>query len=130
MAKAPLERSRMYFLLAWMHAVVQERLRYVPVGWSKKYEFGDPDLRSAIDTIDIWIENVAGGRYEAHTQTRPLTWQYEHCSRENPLDCAAGADGAKHLWRPHRQRDRPTLAGLLCPVLLRRESVRTRVYEQ
>ena len=62
MSKAPHERSRIYFLLAWMHAVVQERLRYVPQGWSKKYEFGDADLRSAMDTIDIWIDTLAQGR--------------------------------------------------------------------
>jgi dynein heavy chain 1 len=62
MSKNPAERSRMYFLLAWMHAVVQERLRYVPVGWSKKYEFGEPDLRSAIETIDTWVDDVAGGK--------------------------------------------------------------------
>ena len=33
--KAPAERARLYFLLAWFHAVVQERLRYAPLGWSK-----------------------------------------------------------------------------------------------
>lgn len=33
--KAPKERARLYFLLAWFHAVVQERLRYAPLGWSK-----------------------------------------------------------------------------------------------
>ena len=30
--KAPNERTRLYFLLAWFHAVVQERLRYCPLG--------------------------------------------------------------------------------------------------
>lgn len=28
--------SRLYVLLAWLQAVVQERLRYVPLGWSKR----------------------------------------------------------------------------------------------
>lgn len=32
MMKAPNERTRLYFLLAWFHAVVQERLRYCPLG--------------------------------------------------------------------------------------------------
>lgn len=35
MDRAPVERSRLYFLLAWFHVVVQERLRYIPLGWSK-----------------------------------------------------------------------------------------------
>jgi len=35
--KPPSERARLYFLLAWLHAVIQERLHYAPLGWSKKY---------------------------------------------------------------------------------------------
>lgn len=58
-SKAPGERARLYFLLAWFHAVVQERLRYAPLGWSKKYEFNESDLRVACDTLDTWIETVA-----------------------------------------------------------------------
>ncbi len=30
MNRAPVERSRLYFLLAWLHAIAQERLRYAP----------------------------------------------------------------------------------------------------
>ncbi|XP_034246592.1 dynein heavy chain, cytoplasmic-like isoform X2 [Thrips palmi] len=56
--KAPL----LYFLLAWFHAIVQERLRYVPLGWAKYYEFNESDLRVACDTLDTWIEATAMGR--------------------------------------------------------------------
>lgn len=62
MNKAPNERARLYFLLAWLHAITQERLRYVPLGWSKSYEFNESDLRCALDTIDVWIDTVAMGR--------------------------------------------------------------------
>ncbi len=62
MSKEPVERGRIYLLLAWLHAVVQERLRYAPLGWSKKYEFGEADLRSAVETIDQWIDEEAKGR--------------------------------------------------------------------
>ena len=34
MMKAPNERARLYLLLAWFHAIVQERLRYCPLGKS------------------------------------------------------------------------------------------------
>ncbi|KAM9294157.1 cytoplasmic dynein 1 heavy chain 1 [Gastrophryne carolinensis] len=60
--KAPNERARLYFLLAWFHAIIQERLRYAPLGWSKKYEFGESDLRSACDTVDTWLDETAKGR--------------------------------------------------------------------
>merc|ERR1712242_218437 len=62
MMKPPNERARMYFLLAWFHAIVQERLRYSPLGWSKNYEFTESDLRVACDTLDTWIETTAMGR--------------------------------------------------------------------
>ena len=54
----------MYFLLAWFHAIVQERLRYSPLGWSKRYEFSESDLRVACDTLDTWLESVSQVRYE------------------------------------------------------------------
>lgn len=55
----PAERARLYFLLAWFHAVVQERLHYSPLGWAKKYEFNESDLRMACDTLDTWLDMVA-----------------------------------------------------------------------
>lgn len=62
MMKQPSERARLYFLLAWFHAIIQERLRYVPLGWAKKYEFNESDLRVACDTLDTWIDATAMGR--------------------------------------------------------------------
>ena len=40
---APNERARLHFLLAWLHAVILERLRYTPIGWTKTYEFNEAD---------------------------------------------------------------------------------------
>lgn len=62
MMKPPNERARLYFLLAWFHAIVQERLRYSPLGWAKYYEFNESDLRVACDTLDTWIDSTAMGR--------------------------------------------------------------------
>lgn len=58
----------MYFLLAWFHAIIQERLRYAPLGWSKKYEFGESDLRSACDTVDTWLDDTAKASRLCHTK--------------------------------------------------------------
>ncbi len=62
MMRAPNERARLYFLLAWFHAIVQERLRYSPLGWSKLYEFNESDLRVACDMLDTWIDATSMGR--------------------------------------------------------------------
>ena len=53
--KIPKERCKLHFLLAWFHAVIGERLRYVPIGWSKFYEFNESDQRCALEAIDEWI---------------------------------------------------------------------------
>ncbi|KNE70419.1 hypothetical protein AMAG_14553, partial [Allomyces macrogynus ATCC 38327] len=50
--KGPSEKARLYFLVSWLHAVLQERLRYVPLGWSKTYEFNDADMECALFTLD------------------------------------------------------------------------------
>lgn len=61
-AKTPAERSRLYFLVCWFHALVQERLRYQPLGWANSYEFSDSDLRVACDTLDSALDSVAQNR--------------------------------------------------------------------
>ena len=48
-SKAPVEKARVYLLLCFLHAVVQERLRYAPsLGWKGFWEFNDSDVRLSI----------------------------------------------------------------------------------
>ncbi|KAF8634008.1 hypothetical protein AX15_001182 [Amanita polypyramis BW_CC] len=72
LSHGPAEKVRLYFLLAWFHAVVQERLRYVPLGWTKTYDFNDSDLASAFGTIDNWLSHVAKGR--ANVDPANIPW--------------------------------------------------------
>lgn len=45
--KQPVEKARVYLLLSFLHAVVQERLRYAPsLGWKGFWEFNDSDVSS------------------------------------------------------------------------------------
>ncbi|KAI9204677.1 dynein heavy chain [Polychytrium aggregatum] len=62
LTKGPVERTRLYFVLAWLHAVVQERLRYAPLGWTKVYEFNDSEHDMALLIIDNWLEATSQGR--------------------------------------------------------------------
>lgn len=44
-SKSPVERTRLYLLIAFLHAVIQERLRYAPnLGWKGFWEFNDSDV--------------------------------------------------------------------------------------
>eukprot|EP00727_Mastigamoeba_balamuthi_P010917 m51a1_g6448 putative cytoplasmic dynein 1 heavy chain 1 (4576) ;mRNA; r:416422-430644 len=72
MERPPHERRRLYFLVAWFHAVTIERLRYHPRGWTKTYEFGESDLRGALDTVDCWVDQCACGA--DHVPPERLPW--------------------------------------------------------
>lgn len=61
-ATGPTELARLLFLMAWFHAIVQERSRYHPLGWSQSYDFNNADLFAATRTIECWVEKVARGR--------------------------------------------------------------------
>lgn len=73
MAREPAERGRVHLLLCWLHAVVVERLRYAPLGWSKRYEFGESDFKTAHDTVDTWIDLTAQGR--SHIDPSKIPWE-------------------------------------------------------
>ncbi|KAJ7171883.1 dynein heavy chain protein 1 [Mycena crocata] len=72
LSQGPAEKIRLYFLLSWFHAVVQERLRYAPLGWSKTYDFNDSDMASAFTTIDAWLNTVSKGR--ANIDPAAIPW--------------------------------------------------------
>ena len=59
--------SKMYFILAWIHAIIQEQLHYVPLGWTKKYAFNESVLEMSCDTLDAWLYMVAQVYYVSHT---------------------------------------------------------------
>ena len=50
----PVEKTRLYLLLSFLHAVIQERLRYAPtLGWKGYWEFNDSDVScSAPGVVD------------------------------------------------------------------------------
>jgi dynein heavy chain 1, cytosolic len=59
----PVEKGRLYLLLCFLHAVLQERLRYAPtLGWKGLWEFNDSDYECCSFIIDTWIDAVAQGR--------------------------------------------------------------------
>ncbi|XP_055916348.1 cytoplasmic dynein 2 heavy chain 1 [Eupeodes corollae] len=54
--------TKLRVVLFILNSVLQERRKYIPQGWSKWYEFGDSDLRSAMEIIQ-WLEkSISSGR--------------------------------------------------------------------
>jgi len=55
-------RNRLYLILGWIHAVIQERLRYIPTGWSEPYGFTEADALHALDAIDSLVDDAMGAK--------------------------------------------------------------------
>ena len=53
--------TQLLFVLSWFHALIQERRKYIPQGWSKYYEFSFGDLKAGEMTLsDIQAESPGG----------------------------------------------------------------------
>ncbi len=82
----PVETNRIHALLAWLHAIIIERQRYIPVGWSKRYEFSETDALCALRTVNDWMINTAlkvrgGGGGKGIIS--PLSGQPQHVSPDD-----------------------------------------------
>ncbi|CAF4386700.1 unnamed protein product, partial [Adineta steineri] len=58
-SKGSVARSQTLFVLAWFHAIIQERRKYIPQGWTKFYEFSQADLRAGYEIIHRLTERAA-----------------------------------------------------------------------
>ena len=70
----PVEKARVHFLLSYLHAVVQERLRYAPrLGWKGFWEFNDADYECSAFVIQWWVDALARGR--SNIAPRSIPWE-------------------------------------------------------
>jgi dynein heavy chain 1 len=72
-SKAPVEKARVYILLSFLHAVVQERLRYAPnLGWKGFWEFNDSDVSTLCHTFYFSFLHNANPSFNS-TNALPLS---------------------------------------------------------
>lgn len=103
-------RAQALFVLAYLHAIVQERRVYVPQGWSKFYEFSNGDLKTASAIVsrvcneasengaeikwnDIWglLEMaVYGGRIDTSDDARVLVSYLKQYFNPNIIGSSGG----------------------------------------
>jgi dynein heavy chain 2, cytosolic len=69
-------KSRLLFLLASFHAVLQERRNYIPQGWTKFYEFSYGDLRAGNYVMEAAVQAAGKGA---------LDWQAIHGLMEDAI---------------------------------------------
>ncbi|XP_017783105.1 PREDICTED: cytoplasmic dynein 2 heavy chain 1 [Nicrophorus vespilloides] len=51
--------SKFFFVLACVHAILQERRNYIPQGWSKWYEFSDLDFSTMVNlSEELWQSQI------------------------------------------------------------------------
>ncbi|CRG93244.1 dynein heavy chain, putative [Plasmodium gallinaceum] len=70
-------RLRVYFIVSFLHAIILERRRYTPIGWTKKYEFSDSDLMCALNVVDSWLDKSTtkiGNNFSEHIDPSNIPW--------------------------------------------------------
>lgn len=55
------QHTQLLFVLSWFHALIQERRKYIPQGWSKYYEFSFGDLKAGELTLSAIHAETKGG---------------------------------------------------------------------
>jgi dynein heavy chain 1 len=64
-------QNRLYLLLGWTHSVIQERLRFMPHGWTEQYEFTEADAIHALDVIDSLVSDACGAKQNLDPEKLP-----------------------------------------------------------
>ncbi|KAH8376856.1 hypothetical protein KR093_001749 [Drosophila rubida] len=58
----PAKCLKLRLVLFVLQAVLQQRRQFIPQGWSKYYEFGEPDLKAALGVLGWLDAQLASGR--------------------------------------------------------------------
>jgi dynein heavy chain 1 len=72
-ATGPSEKYRVLFILSWIHSILVERVRYVPVGWSKQYDINDSDFEMSMNIVHEWMTKISNGKSNIPPEKIPWT---------------------------------------------------------
>jgi len=73
------------FVLAFFHAVVQERRKYGKVGWNITYDFNDSDFNVSIRLLDSYLEKSHSNGDTLFRGIRCGTWSGRSCMEGESL---------------------------------------------
>ena len=109
LVKSPVERSKLFFVISWVHSVIVERLRYPRMGWSKPYELNDSDFESALSIADSWMDLAVEKQSRTNISPEKIPWPairnllltYVYGAKmDNEYDSAILSSLIDHLLRP------------------------------
>lgn len=72
-AEGPAEKHRVLFMLVWLHSVIRTRITYVPIGFTKNYDFNDADLVLAANLMLKWLNIASQGR--SNLSPEKIPWE-------------------------------------------------------
>lgn len=73
------QRAQLLFLLAFFHALLQERRTYIPQGWTKFYEFSFGDFRAGANVMELAARGASASKGGA------IDWATLHGLMENAI---------------------------------------------
>ena len=109
----PREKARLYLLLSFLHAVIQERLRYAPtLGWKGFWEFNDSDVSNSIpnrESSKQTVTNPSAVRMRSIHNRHLDGFRSQRTKQRRPLQNSLGPHPHPHhrdLRRQNRRRKR------------------------
>ncbi|XP_050527907.1 dynein axonemal heavy chain 10 [Daktulosphaira vitifoliae] len=67
--------TTLIYVLAFFHAVVQERRKYDKIGWNISYDFSEPDFTVCVQILNDYL-NKTQNEYQCHVQLPWVTLRY------------------------------------------------------
>ncbi|TMW62553.1 hypothetical protein Poli38472_005171 [Pythium oligandrum] len=74
-------RAQLLFLLAFFHALLQERRTYIPQGWTKFYEFSFGDFRAGSNVMELACKSITSSAERGSG----IDWATLHGLMENAI---------------------------------------------
>ncbi|XP_011311295.1 cytoplasmic dynein 2 heavy chain 1 [Fopius arisanus] len=119
--------SEEIFVLAWLHAVLQERRRFVPQGWIRPYEWSEADLEAARElVVNVPQMSKSGGNPDWEAGRGLLEVVIYGGRLQDEFDMRALGAILRSTWARDVFQGQSKLAGILSvPEACRRDPIRS-----